>query len=100
MTTTHDAGTTWPSGPHIRRELAIDTADGKEAYAVRRAVAFWTKLYQRVGAGATVTETTGYWDGASSTGLCIRFDWPEGHEGYFLWRGRGFSWLFYGRNEK
>jgi hypothetical protein len=72
---------------HIRRQLAIDTADGQEAADVRRAVAVWADRYQTAGAGATIVETTGYWEGGSSTGLLITFDWPEtAHEGWFLWQ--------------
>ncbi len=71
---------------HTRRELAIDTADHHEAYAVRAAVGQWTIDNVKHGAGATLIETTGYWEGGSATGLRITFDWPHNNFwGHALW---------------
>ena len=62
---------------HTRRTITLETVDGSEASAVRLGVATWTKHFRPLGAGATMTETTGYWEGGSANGLTITFDWPN-----------------------
>lgn len=47
----------------------------------------WTVDFRASGAGCTVTDTVGYWDGARETGIVVRFDWPETdpYTGRTLW---------------
>lgn len=45
-----------------------------ERVAVLNVIKLWTIKYAHVVNGATVSETTGYWDGKQETGLSISVD--------------------------